>query len=313
MALSPCGLFELIRISITTGLLWSFPMVVKEEMAGQAEGPVGNGEESALKQGSSCGGPLHEQRGAGEAEPGSARLTVKEDDKITPPNEARGEAVGETSGHSKWNSSIDAPPVRQTVAVRFMQGRRGVQEDRHVVVPDLRTLVDSDAKQEIESWEATPGSLFFNCFPLFSLSYTLISATPMSNVSILASLIPLVSVVFLQRLSLLYLTVTEELPALTSALQHFRLSWRTCCVGNCQSKSQQSRQSRPLSMGRLSLQKNSKRARGPLKMLTPNHLASSPFLHPPLRALHLRRRPLMPVVAKRSRPSFPHCLEASSV
>ncbi|OEH80409.1 protein phosphatase 2c domain-containing protein [Cyclospora cayetanensis] len=48
---------------------------------------------------------------------------------------------------------------RQHVAVRFMQGRRGVQEDRHVVVSDLRSLLESEAQTVVDSWGCSSASL----------------------------------------------------------------------------------------------------------------------------------------------------------
>ncbi|KAL8425151.1 hypothetical protein Efla_006112 [Eimeria flavescens] len=51
-------------------------------------------------------------------------------------------------------------PLKQRVAVRFMQGRRGVQEDRHFVASDLKKLAESAAQREgMDSWGVSPTAL----------------------------------------------------------------------------------------------------------------------------------------------------------
>lgn len=72
--------------------------------------------------------------------------------------EARSELREVEHKATRESCSLGAP-VRQTVAVRFMQGRRGVQEDRHIVVNDIKTLVEPGAKLEVDSWGVSPASL----------------------------------------------------------------------------------------------------------------------------------------------------------
>lgn len=103
-----------------------------------------------------------EERSVGYPEPRSISTRQADKDRRSASPEAEAQKarseLREVEHKASQESCSLGAPVRQTVAVRFMQGRRGVQEDRHIVVNDIRTLVQPGAKLEIDSLGVSPGS-----------------------------------------------------------------------------------------------------------------------------------------------------------
>lgn len=130
-------------------------------MTGQAETPLCNGGESNSGEEASAKKPVKKRCNsvATNTEIESPEHPVEQ----PPASEKTEEKTEEKTVRlekedAEGKSSLDFS-LRQKVAVRFMQGRRGVQEDRHVIVPDMKSLAESEAQKEIESWETSPAAL----------------------------------------------------------------------------------------------------------------------------------------------------------
>ncbi|CDJ39483.1 protein phosphatase 2C, putative [Eimeria tenella] len=80
---------------------------------------------------------------------------------VAPPAAAAAAEGGPTGGPlgGPPEGPPGAPPLQQQVFVRHMQGRRGTQEDRHVIIKDLRDLLPAERKGEVDKWGCGSASL----------------------------------------------------------------------------------------------------------------------------------------------------------
>ena len=74
----------------------------------------------------------------------------------SPPAAAATAAAAAAAADSLKKELLQASQRRPHVSVRFMQGRRGVQEDRHIVVDNLRELINEN-KEIIDEWGCSTG------------------------------------------------------------------------------------------------------------------------------------------------------------